>query len=405
MKKYLILFTALIAAASVFFLITPSAKAQTQEGAQGIEKANQYFKDRLYSKAVEAYKPFLNSKNENLKHEAELKTVLSYYYQNKFDKALTQIYSYKIPKNNLWKARYYLIHYKLLNNSPYIAARYQESSEDAAKFTDEQKEDAKKETLLKLWDMRKSLADMPAEASEEYLPSGYPGAYGWSGGSPDVRIPEPARYPSLFDKLISYMIQDELKSEEELYEEAYKIKGKDRATAAELWHIDRINLIETEGSEGIITKAGWMQYVAGMTDDYKQLYGVKKYIFQAKETLAKAAAAYNGAQTFNSLEMYEEAVKTLDYCISLDLNVVTDQCKNLKQEIMRPRVSFGDGNKTTAAPNQEYNLKVSTRNLEKFYIHIFKIDPSKFKASDSNRYNLNLKKPSRTLGISVFFYI
>lgn len=401
MKKYLILFTALIGAAAIF-LMTPSVEAQ-DGGAQGIEKANQYFKDRLYSKALEAYKPFLNSKSENLKHEAELKTVLSYYYQNKFDKALTQLYSYKIPKNNLWKARYYFTRYNLLKNSPYMAARYQESSEDATKFTEEQKEEAKKETLLKLWDMRKSLADMSAESSEEYLPSDYTAAYGWNGGAPDVRIPNSARYPSLFDELISYMIQDDLKSGEELYEEAYKIKGKDRATAAELWHIERINLIATEGSEGDITKAGWMQYVAGMTDDYKQLYGVKKYIFQAKETLAKAAAAYDGAQIFNSLEMYEEAVKTLDYCISLDLNVVTDQCKNLKQEIMRPIVSFGEGNKTTAAPNQEYNLRVSTRNLEKFYIHIFKIDPSKLKNSNSNRYNLNLNKPSRTLGISVAY--
>lgn len=401
MKKYLILFTALIGAAAIF-LMTPSVEAQ-DGGAQGIEKANQYFKDRLYSKALEAYKPFLNSKSENLKHEAELKTVLSYYYQNKFDKALTQLYSYKIPKNNLWKARYYFTRYNLLKNSPYMAARYQESSEDATKFTEEQKEEAKKETLLKLWDMRKSLADMSAESSEEYLTSDYTAAYGWNGGAPDVRIPNSARYPSLFDELISYMIQDDLKSGEELYEEAYKIKGKDRATAAELWHIERINLIATEGSEGDITKAGWMQYVAGMTDDYKQLYGVKKYIFQAKETLAKAAAAYDGAQIFNSLEMYEEAVKTLDYCISLDLNVVTDQCKNLKQEIMRPIVSFGEGNKTTAAPNQEYNLRVSTRNLEKFYIHIFKIDPSKLKNSNSNRYNLNLNKPSRTLGISVAY--
>ena len=403
MKKYLILFTALIAAASVFFLITPSAEAQTQEGAQGIEKANQYFKDRLYSKAVEAYKPFLNSKSGNLKYEAELKTVLSYYYQGKFDTALNQLYSYKLPKDNLWKARYYLIRYNLLKGSPYIPARYQESSEDVTKFTEEQKEEATKETLLKLWDMRKSLADMPAEDSEEYLPSEYPAAYGWTGDSPDVRIPDSAKYTSLFDKLISYMADNKLKSREELYEEAYKIKGKDRATSAELWHIDRVNLIETEGSEGDITKAGWMQYISGMTDNYKELYGVKKYIFKAKETLAKASAAYSAAQTFNKFEMYEDAVKTLDYCISLDLNVITDQCKNFKQEITRPRVSFGEGNKMTAAPNKEYNLKVSTRNLEKFYIHIFKINPSKFKNSEYGRYNLNLSKPSRTLGISVAY--
>ncbi len=403
MKKYLIIFTALIAAASVFFLITPSAEAQTQEGVQGIEKANQYFKDRLYSKAIEAYKPFLNSKNANLKHEAELKTVLSYYRQGKFDTALTQLYSYKLPKDNLWKARYYFTRYNLLKGSPYIAAEYQESSEDATKFTEEQKEAAREETLLKLWDMRKNLADMSTEDSEEYLPFEYHTDYVWLGITPDLTIPYSAKYASLFDTLISYMANNELKSLEELYEEAYKIKGKDRATAAELWHINRINLIETEGSEGFVTKAGWMQYIAGMTNDYKQLYGVKKYIFQAKETLAKAAAAYYAAQTFNMLEMYEDAVKTLDYCISLDLNVVTDQCKNLRQEIMRPRVSFAEGNKTTTAPNQEYNLKVSTRNLEKFYIHIFKIDPSKFKNSDAARYNLNLSKPSRTLGISVAY--
>lgn len=397
MKKYLILFTALIGAVTAVFVMTPSAGAQAQEGAQGIEKANQYFKDRLYTKAVEAYKPFLKSKNDNLRYEAELKTALSYNNQGKFDEALTQIYSYKAPKDNLWKARYYFVKYRLLGNSYYRSPKYQESSEDPVKFTEEQKKETKKEILLKLWDMRKNLANMQAEESEEYIDVIY--------NTPYIFIPNKTAYPTLFDYLSIQLLTSDIKTISEVCEEAYKIKGKDRAAAAELWHISRVLLINPDTSDKNLIEADWLQYIAGMNDAYKDVYGVKKYIFQAQETLAKAQAAYMAAQRYNNVEMYEEAVKTLDYCISLDLNILTDKCKDLKQDIMSPKLFFGN-NKDSAAPNQEYNLQVTTRNLEKFYIHIFKINPSTLKTANGYYFSpdkLNLSKPSRTLGVSAAY--
>ena len=139
MRKHLILFAALIAAVLAVFAAAPSLRAQAQEETNGIETANNYFEDRLYSKAVEAYKPFLQSKDKALKYEAELKTAIAYNYQNKYDTALRQIYSYKVPTDNLWKARYYLVKFALLKNNVYEAPENQETDTDPTKVTSAQK--------------------------------------------------------------------------------------------------------------------------------------------------------------------------------------------------------------------------------------------------------------------------
>ena len=406
MRKHLILFTALIMAVLAVFAAAPSLRAQAQEEEpKGIETANKYFEDRLYSKAVEAYKPFLQSKDKDLKYEAELKTAIAYNYQNKYDTALRQIYSYKVPASNLWKARYYLVKLALIKNNIYEAPENQETVTDPTKFTLAQKNAEKKEILSKLWDMRKKLADMSYDLSKDYIlnPHSY---YSYED------IPPAAMYPTLFDYMVKVWEQYATKPTEEIYEEAYKIKGKDRSTAAELWHLERVEMIPIDTSDFITLKANWMQYISGMTKTYTDAYGVKKYIFQAKETLPKARAAYLAAQAFNNLEMYEDAVKTLDYCTGLELNIITDACKNLKKEITGPRLDFGE-NKTNAAPNQEYPLQVYTRNLEKFYIHIFKVNPDNIKKLIRGKKNvsirqnvlneLSLNKPLRTLGISVSY--
>lgn len=406
MRKHLILFTALITAVLAVFATAPALRAQAQEGEpKGIEIANKYFEDRLYSKAIEAYKPFLQSKDKDLKYEAELKTAIAYEYQNKYDTALKQIYSYKVPTDNLWKARYYLVKLAILNNNIYEAPENQETTNDPTKFTLAQKENEKTNILSKLWDMRKKLADMSYEDSKDYVLNSF--RY-YSYGN----IPQTAISPTLFDYLVNIWKQYETKPLEEIYEQAYKIKGKDRATAAELWRLERVEMIPVDSSEFITLKANWMQYISGMTKTYTDAYGVKKYIFQAQETLPKTKAAYAAAQAFNNLEMYEDAVKTLDYCTTLPLNIITDACKSLKEEIAAPRLDFGE-NKINAAPNQEYDLQVYTRNLEKFYIHIFQINPTRIKKLISGKEKVYIKaavfnellssKPLRTLGISVSY--
>lgn len=403
MRKHLILFAALIAAVLAVFAAAPSLRAQAQEETNGIETANNYFEDRLYSKAVEAYKPFLQSKDKALKYEAELKTAIAYNYQNKYDTALRQIYSYKVPTDNLWKARYYLVKFALLKNNVYEAPENQETDTDPTKFTSAQKEAEKKEILSKMWDMRKKLADMPYDESKEYIVNPY-----YSYGN----IPPAAIYPTLFDYMLNIWEQYKTKPTEEIYEQAYKIKGKGRAAAAELWRLKRVEMLQPDAEDSISLKADWMQYISGMTKTYTDAYGVKKYIFQARETLPKAQAAYLAAQALNNLEMYEDAVKTLDYCTSLELNVLTDACRNLKEEITSPRLYLGE-NKTNAAPNQEYKLQVHSRNLEKFYIHIFKVNPDKIKSLISGKEKAYIRqsilnefisgKPLRTLGISVSY--
>lgn len=396
MRKILTIFTAIAAASLAVWAAAPSLRAQTQEEPRGIETADKYFSERLYSKAIEAYKPFMQSENKELRYEAELKTAEAYYYQNKFDAALSQIYSYRVPSDSLWKARYYLVKFALLNSSPYQSPQYQETTDDPTKFTLEQKEAEKKDILLKLWNMRKELAEMPFENSRSYIliPSYY------------IDTNSAAQYPTLFDYMVKLWASNETKPEAEIYEQAYKIKGAGRAAAAELWHIARVDILPVEGNDVLALKANWMSYIAGLTNAYNNISGVKKYIFQANNTLPKAKAAYKAAEYYNSLGNYEDSVKALDYCLGLELNVITDTCRNLKETITKPNLFFGE-NQLNAEPNKEYNLQVYARNVDKFYIHIFKLAPleiaSVLKEGNNFYSKITLNKPTRTLGVSVSY--
>lgn len=398
MNKYLVMFTAVLCAVLAMFTLTFSAQAQ--DAGQGIETANQYFEDRLYSKAIQAYEPLLQSKNADIRYEAELKTVISYQRQHKYDEALRTVYSYKVPSSNLWKARYYMVKFASFKNV-YVTPEHEETQTDPTRFTMEQREAEKKAILNQLWNMRKQLANMPYGDSKDYSIEDYYGV-------PYFNVPKSAIFPTLFDYLIPVWANNHTLEETALYEEAYKIKGRDRAAAAELWHIRRVTMIETDTEDFFTIKSNWLQFIAGMTDTYRKAYGVEKYIFQADGVLPKAQAAYLAAVNYESLEMYEEAVKTLDYCIGLNLNTLTKSCQALKKNISRPELSLkSNGVADTAQPDKEYTLQVETRNLDKFYVHIFKLEPSNFK-NKNGLYNLppsevKLGKPVRSLGLSVSY--
>ena len=400
MRKYLFLLAALFLAAAAVF--TTASPVKAEDKAEGIEKADKFFNDRIYSKAIEEYKPFLQAKKGDIKYKAELKTVMAYYYQHKYDQAIKHLYLYDVPSNDTWKARYYLIKYALLaNSSNYNSPMLEETETDPVRFTQSQKETIARQVLDQLWDMRKKLASMPYEYSKPYLlPTN-------NYYDDSVRLPEAIKHPTLFDYVIPLWKAEETRPLEEIYEQAYKIKGSDREAAMELWHLKRIDLIEPKAENPALEKTNWLLYIAGIDSSYDKAPQVKPYIFKAHESIAKAKAAYEAAYIFENMQMYEEAIQAIDYCMEMPLNAVTDSCKNLKQQIINPFVSV-EKNIISAAPEKDYKLTVTTRNIDKFYLHIFKLNLKDLKESTGkyffNPYALkNFVKPIRTLGISVSY--
>lgn len=395
MKKYLFFLTAALFAVIILFTTTPAVKAEYMP--ETIEEADKSFDDRLYSQAIEAYKPFLKSKKADIKYKAQLKTVMAYYNQYKYDEALKNLYLYEVPSNDTWKARYYLLKYYLLTENRYDAPTVEESETDPLKFTQLQKETVAKQVLTQLWDMRKKLAYMPYKDNKDYLID--------TNMHYDFNIPLAVKYPTLFDYTIPLWQSAKTKPLEEIYEQAYTIKGADRETAMELWHLKRVDLIEPQqGQDPLLTRTARILYIAGLTQDYPKDANVKKYIFKAKEPMVKAYAAYYAADLYKQADLLEESVSALDYCLQMPLNSITHLCEQLRQSITEPYLSFGNTRDIiSVAPEKDFKLNIDVRNIDKYYIHIFKLNPPNKKTN----FSVNIKDipqtPLRTLTVSVSY--
>ncbi len=354
MKKYLI---------SLLCLFVFAASAQADD----LAKANKLFEDNMYQQAVDAFLPLLNSKNKDTRYQAQIKTVLALGKLNKYDAAARALYSYPVPSDKLWKARYYLVKINVLSNlSYYSATQLQEMTDDPAKFTYQQRQKAKKESYKELWDMRTSLANMPTEESLPYLRS-------YEFFSRKNLVLE----PTLFDYLLQKWNQYDIKPYAEILEEAYKIGGKDREAVAEIWHIDRVIL-------DLNNKTAALEYLAGYNTNYQIPEEIKKVIFQPKEILAKAYAAYLASSDYLQDEEYTKAINVADYCLGLKLNYYSDDCSKIRERVLDKDFNVFSPSFNTAA-GENAKLKVMARNLDKVYINIYTLNTAFFEANNKNR--------------------
>ena len=113
--------------------------------------------------SAQNYKQGGNSNMENINQTITLIN------QAKYDAALKLIYSVKVPSNKEERALYYLAKIKALESTPYRANKLVESETDPTKFTNEQKQNALKQSYKDLWNLRSALINMPYQENKKYL--------------------------------------------------------------------------------------------------------------------------------------------------------------------------------------------------------------------------------------------
>ncbi len=402
MKKYLLTALAVLAVAGFTC-------------AQDISQARKAYASALYQQAADQFAPFTKSKDENISWEARLKTVLAYNYLGQFDNALKTIFSYPAAKDTLWNARALYIKASLLNynNSIYESPDLEETQTDPTAFTYEQKEAEVKKAYSNLWDMRKDLVNFPSKQSADYLKINYSNL-------------NPVLQPSLFDFFVNNWQNDNTVSKEKILEEAYSLGGKDRDYIREVWHTERLLMFtDYQDKKNNLLLAGCLDYASGLAEKCSPSKEMKPYLFTAKEIMGKAKAAMESAQIYLSAREYEKAANAADYCLKLPLNYFSQSCKDIKNNLERPMLSWeGSGYNITDVPSgEDVPLKVVSANVKNFYIHIFPLNAEEFSYPCNNyarrgkaaltssvcwrNYQDNIErklekaKPSRTLAVNV----
>ena len=346
------------------------------------DKAEKSFNDGLYKQAISEYEPFLKSKNMQERYEAQLKTVLAYKRLYKYDEALKTIYSFPLPKDNVFKTRYYLLQAQLLDRTLYT---YQspdliESQDDPTKWTSSQKEKEIKNIYQKLWDIRKDLILIPAEQEKQYLTLNT-----YSNINAELT---PTVYEDLINEFQNYKIQDQTK----LYEESYKLEGSLRSSVRELYKIKRIMLFKNKDNQTKMAKC--LDYIAGYGNNCS-LEEVKPYLFKAKYPLAKANALLQSAQILEQNNEELLAYERLNTCLNTPKNYFTQSCKYEQENITRPFFYLTKNLPQDIAPNKDYSLSYKVANIENIYAYIYKLDAQNLYKNGNyidNKSIENLKK-------------
>lgn len=362
MKKHLILVLSVLCCA--VFLNAQNAS---------FKKAEESFNQNLYQQAIKEYEPFLKSKNKQEKYEAELKTILAYNNLYQYDNALKAIYSFDTPKEEPYKTRFYLLKTQLLNRTLY---NYQspdliESQDDPTKWTRTQKEKEIKEIYQKLWNNKKGLVLIETAQELPYLTLG--------------------RYylnqelmPTVYDTLVDTWINQNIVKQDKAYEESYKLVGKNRGPIREHYKLSRIMLFKNKDNQEKLQDC--LDYVSGQGNTCN-LNEVKPYLFKAQYPLAKAKALYESAAILRNQEKNLAAVKRLDFCLSLNKNSFSNNCKSMKESIVSPHFNLTKTLPQDIAPNQDRKIQYTAANITSIPVNIYKLNAKEIYDKGTSYYS------------------
>lgn len=385
MKKILLL-------SSFLGLFSLSAQAQS------LIEAEKTFSEGNFAKAKEQFSTLLKTASDNDLLTARLRLVACEYNLGEYLNAAKTAYSFELPQNNLWRARYLLYRIQTAKRvssvyNPLLQERetFSEDNlpEDLSLWTSKQWQRQIQKDYQQLWSLRSELINAPIEREVLII----------SSKDTDIR-----RIPTLFDFVTSQWLTDLPQKEKvsplqakntearsaaesaleraEILRTAYLLEGKNRQNARIFWKTDFI-LLPYEEEKHTDDKALSDQNFRETLEELKLITGetkakqswldkLKGYVSPTENMdYGRAYAAYRTAELLNRKGQYAEALQTCEYALQhLQKNYYTEQCQSLTEEIRQPYLAIYN-TKTPVNP-QKTVLEVNSRNIEKIYIRIYK---------------------------------
>ena len=376
------------------------------------QSADELFEQNNFAQALTAYQQQTQTLTGPALYKAQLRVIASQFNLGEYLNAAKSAYSYPLPQEAVWKARFLLYRIataeRVQNTYRPILSKSDETSEDLEKLSPAQWEDKINENFEMLWTLRKELISAPIaqetlilnlqDTDEQAIPTLFDFVVlQWKERLQNQAPALPLRAADVLT--LSY--KEPLPQKNDLQKllailgQAAQLGGKNRASARIIWETDRITLpLEQPAHFTFDNKEKQrahaielLQMLSGYTPQKKSFFNKLTDLLTAeKADYGKAYAAFQAATWLNNSQEYAQAVSVCDWATAhLENNYYTQSCAALAKEIRTPVLNVDSADMSQDPANTRWQVRL--RNAEKVFMRLYKISEE-----DLKNWN-NEKKP------------
>lgn len=380
--------------------------------AQNRQAADAAFENGRFAEALSFYQEELKTAKGNSLYEAQLRVIASQYMLGRYQAAAESAFTFELPQNPLWKARFLLYRTQTAQRvSTLYSPILPDASEDGASLPQLSKEqwDAKiDECYEQLWDLRTFLINAPIDQETLVLEvkdtdqKAVPTLFDfvvlqWKNrllSSPAVPVPLRAASVLTLDYKIPSKAKDDAQKAVSLLAEAAELGGKGRADARIIWQAQRLtlpfeysNLFSFENQDAQrLEAAQLLQTLSGYSKEKKGfLAKISQALLSSGAPYGKAYAAQQAAYLLNDAKEYEQAAAVCDWAAAeLDGGYYAKSCAQFAEGIRAPVLNL-DAPAFSQDPAQT-KVSFTARNINQVYVRIYSASEADLKKWYKQQY-------------------
>ena len=366
------------------------------------QSADELFEQKNIAQALQKYEEQLNTATGVSLYKAQLRVIASQFMLGEYMHAAKNAYTYPLPKDSLWKARFLLYRIataqRVQNMYRPALPQADEQSDDLENLSSAQWDDKINESFDALWALRKDLINAPIADETLILNTentdtlAIPTLFDFVVLQWKDRLQNSPVMPLRAADVLTLSYKDPVPQKNDLKKliailaEAAKLGGKNRADARIIWEADRLTLpLEQESNFTFDNKdkqrsqaIELLQMLSGYKSQKKSFLSKLGLSAKEKAVYGQSYAALQAATWLNNYEEYAQAVALCDWAVAqLGENYYTQSCANLAAQIRQPQLSV-----KPAAASQDpahTELQVSARNAEKVWMKLYEISAEDLK--------------------------
>lgn len=369
-----------------------------------LQQAEEAYKNADFALSLKLYEQGAQSASGPTLYQAQLRIIASQYMLGQYLNAVKTAYSFQLPKDELWKARFLLYRISTAQQvkrgySPLMPNTSQENA-SLENLSQSQWNEKITQDFEELWKLKSALLNAPIDQEELIL---------------NVKDTDTKTIPTLFDYVVlnwtDFLLSQQndekmpaaiifqnnfeisptqnpnLAKALSLMQEASRLGGKNRADARIIWKakvwlfpFKQAYLFSFDNqTEQRIQAAQLLQSLTGYTQEKSSWWNKWKELLQAKPKYGQAYASYEAALLLEDAEKYTQALALCQWAQqNLGDNFYTSfACTELIENITAPVFDLG----MLSLPKDPSALALSftARNIDGLYTRIYRTNEAELK--------------------------